>query len=192
MAGCDYVINDNNKEIITKLIIYFNGSPLAEDLGISLKKGIFLCGNFGAGKTEIFRITHKYLENIANPNPNIYRNTSVEEILTTLRRGTDDSNLFTFNQIENTFGIKKSNPLNICINEFAVNYDMKIYGTEASILMESFYMKRYEIFQNNRKLTHATCNYDIETIQKSFPERIVDRFKEMFNILELKGGSFRK
>jgi DNA replication protein DnaC len=190
LADPEYVVTPENTDMVKKMLIYFSGSKLAEQYGLSLNKGLFICGDFGVGKTWLFKFTHRYLAELYNPN--IYRNTSVEEILTTIRRNSDDSNIYTFNSKENTFGVKKQSPINICINEFAVSYDMKIYGTEADVLMESFYMKRYEVFQNFNKLTHATCNYDLLTLQKNFPEKIVDRFKEMFNFVELKGKSYRK
>ena len=45
---------------------------------------------------------------------------------------------------------------------------------------------------DNGALTHATCNYKIDTLTEFYGLTTTDRFKEMFNIIELKGESFRK
>ena len=55
-----------------------------------------------------------------------------------------------------------------------------------------FMMKRYDIFQTYKKLTHITMNLDTDDIKDMFSERLVDRFREMFNIISLTGKSFRK
>jgi predicted ATPase len=191
LAGKDYNYTENNRKIITGLIYYFNGNYISEsEFGISLNKGIFICGEPGCGKSTIFKIFHNYLKYIANPNPNLYRQVSVEEIISSHRTNLD-ANQLTYNLKENIYGKKEKSPINICINEFASNYDAKIYGTDVNEIMDSFYMKRYEVFQQFGKLTHATSNFDIQDISNMFRIELVDRFKEMFNIIELKGKSFR-
>jgi len=51
-------------------------------------------------------------------------------------------------------------------------------------------MIRYELFQERDAITHATSNYYPGDL-KCFDDALLDRFKEMFNFIELKGDSFR-
>ena len=55
-----------------------------------------------------------------------------------------------------------------------------------------FLMKRYDIFQEYDKMTHVTMNFDSQDLTKVFPPKIIDRFKEMFNIIPIDEKSFRK
>lgn len=178
---------------------YFAGDPLVESIEIadgqmvSLDKSLVLCGNYGVGKTAIFRIIHKWLELRLPPGErwNTFRITSTEEIL----RDMSDSKWLDApnqNNITTIDGVDIRRPLHICINEFGYQYDAKIYGTRANELIDQFLMKRYDIFQSDGKLTHATMNLDADGLRDAFEDRLIDRFREMFNIVPVMGKSFRK
>lgn len=179
----NYEFTDSLAKIYTSLIYYFNG----ENRDYDLNKGIALVGTFGAGKTTLFRVIRKYLKLIENPNPNLFKITSTEDIITEMQR----SNHLDSELLYNRNGVYKR-PLNIVINEFGFDYDGKTYGTQNRELIEMFLMKRYDIFQEHGKLTHVTTNMDALDLKEIFTVRIIDRFKEMFNMIPVQGGSFRK
>jgi len=157
-------------------------------------KSIILMGPYGIGKTIAFRIIHRMLE-LRYPDPservNTFRETSMEEIINAMRSD-DYLDGTLFYGIETVDGIRLRKPLNILINEFGVEYSGKHYGTPIHELIDQFLMKRYEIFQVNKKLTHATMNFNADELKSKFDKRLIDRFREMFNFIPMKGESFRK
>jgi len=171
----DYIINENNKYVITSLLEYFTGNG-----NLDLKKGIYLHGSFGTGKTIIMQIIRKLLSVFFPFSPNGFYSTSVEQIIDHYKK---ENNLTKFGNNGDDI------PLNICINEFGKKLNEKIYGTDANAILESLFMIRYELFQQGR-LTHVTSNFNPQKL--NMEPTIKDRMIEMFNIIELKGESFRK
>ena len=98
----------------------------------------------------------------------------------------------TYNTITAVTGAVKRQPKHVLINEFGYQYDIKHFGTDVNELIEAWLMKRYDIFQDYKKLIHITSNFGIKDLQANFHPKVVDRFREMFNFIELKGKSFRK
>lgn len=61
------------------------------------------------------------------------------------------------------------------------------YGNSLNVV-EELLSRRYD----RRKMTMVTTNLKMDQIKKVYRERIYDRVREMFNILEFKGPSHRK
>lgn len=174
-AGKDYVINQNNSAIITDLLKYFTGNG-----DLDMRKGIYLFGNFGVGKTIIFHTIRKLLSELFPFSPNGFAITSIEQII----------EMYKFEKSLLKFGYNKDDlPVNLCINEFGKKMSEKIYGTDVNSILESLFMIRYELFQKG-KLTHVTSNYN--PAELDLPDIIKDRMVEMFNFIEIKGDSFRE
>jgi hypothetical protein len=189
IAGPDYIFTKELKTVWNNLFLYFIGSP---ESTLSLNKSIAITGSYGVGKSTIFSIIHRWLEWITLRNPNTFRISSTEEVISILQQKDWMSDVLVLNHNENLYGLNTPGPIHILVNEFAYQYDVKHYGTDVKQYMEMFIMKRYDIFQQFGKLTHVTMNFDSKSLDKNFSPRIVDRFREMFNVIELKGNSFRK
>ena len=159
---------------------------------LDLDKGIALMGVYGVGKSTIFNIWHDHLRFNHPFCDNLFINASLEEILDDISEHGYINRKFVNNVTETSCGSKNINPRHILINEFGQRYDIKTYGTDINQLFESFMMKRYDIFQQRKKLTHITTNFGADELENLFHPKLIDRFKEMFNIIELKGESFRK
>jgi len=180
------------------VLLYFAGDPSVETIEIngqfiSLDKSLVLYGKYGCGKTAIFRIIHKWIElkTIACDRPNTFRETTTENILHDMA----DKNWMDLPNQNNVVvidGIPVRRPLHICVHEFGYQYDAKVFGTDANELIDIFFMKRYDIHQRDYKLTHGTMNVDADGLRDVFSERLIDRFREMFNIIPVMGNSFRK
>jgi hypothetical protein len=192
IAGPTYVFTDEIKDVWNMLFLYFIGSSEVEKYGISLNKSIALTGTYGIGKSTIFRIIHKWLEMIQFRNSNTFRISSTEEIINIFQQKDWIDNVVLLNMTENIAGVRIPKPIHVLINEFGYMYDVKSYGTNVQEYIEIFIMKRYDIFQEYGKLTHLTTNFSVDQLKNNFPPRIFDRFREMFNLIELKGASFRK
>lgn len=115
----EFVIDDNNRDVLRFLLLYFNNCPLAEEVfpgrGYKLHKHIMLHGNVGAGKTLLMEIFSEYLR--YTENLNFFHNLSVTQMINyyTLHNNLDR---YTFNEEENKgFQCK---PVNICLNDIGV------------------------------------------------------------------------
>jgi len=188
IAGENYNWTDEIKEVHAKLLMYFLGIPGE----LSLNKGVALVGVYGVGKSIIFNIWHEYLRKLHPFNQNLFIISSVEDINSDIAKDGFLDRKYCYNVKFNCNGVTIKDPRHLLINEFGHRYEMKSYGTDINELFESFLMKRYDIFQQNKKVTHITTNYGTNDLKKNFSEKLIDRFKEMFNIIELKGESFRK
>lgn len=206
LAGAGYIMKSEHEQIIIGMIYYFNGlEEQAKKAGFDLSKGIGLTGTWGVGKTTIFGVFHDYLEKICPPdyNPNTFRITSTDEIIESLRDKSKREafkTLFLLNTLDSVDGGSKPNPIHICINEFGARYDIKDYGSDVNDLFDTFMMHRYDIFIKYGKVTHMTTNYGAKDLEKIFSRndletpdaKLPDRFREMWNMKNLKGTSFRK
>jgi DNA replication protein DnaC len=184
----DFEINDNLKPIYSALHCYFHGQQGALDLN----KGVALVGEFGLGKTTAFKVFHEYLKTYYPFNPNLFVVSSVEDLMNELNSSEWVNKKLTYNIDQSARGGNFKNPRHVLINEFGYMYAIKNYGTDVNQLIEAWIMKRYDIFQEFRKVTHITSNFSRMEISKNFHPKVVDRFKEMFNIITLEGKSLRK
>jgi len=187
-AGINYVYNEQLKDILPEIVKYFNGHKCRYDL----KKGLFIYGNLGVGKTTIFDITRMYLNDVSKRNINAYKISSIEKIINHFKTE-NDLDIYGYNVKADERGIYKA-PINLLINEIGteMSYQIKNYGSSFNDEFNSMLMARYEVFIEFGKLTHATSNVTPYELFKFYDEKLVDRFIEMFNFIELKGKSFRK
>jgi len=206
IIGEGYIMTPEHEYLIKGMIYYFNGmEEKAKEYGFHISKGIGITGAWGVGKTTLFGAFHEYLAKLCqiDYNPNTYRITSLDEIADMLTRvdiKRDFSNLFLLNSIETGDGTIKHKPIHICINELGVRYDIKNYGSDINEMIDIFLAHRYDIFIKYGKVTHMTTNYGAKDLEKIFSKgndrnqdvKLPDRFKEMWNMRNLKGESFRK
>lgn len=170
--------------IATALIYYFNGNEKV----YNLNKGLALTGNYGCGKSTLMRVFRNYSKMLANPNPNLFKVISIEDVINIMSKPNSVESSILLNVDEKGF----PKPIHILVNEFGYEYGGKSYGTDKSELIETFIMKRYDIFQEYKKVMHVTMNYDSKDLQAIFNEKVYDRLKEMLNIVHMTGDSFRK
>lgn len=183
-----FVVNENNKRILRLLLLYFTGSKdftaFATELGIiepSLNKGLMMVGGVGTGKSLLFDIFKKYTGQILRANS--FRSyTSIAIIDDVNVNGVEYLELFNEN-----FGY----PITCYIDDIASkNEVVKHYGTEYNVI-EQLLSIRYNIFSRYKKLTHVSSNKYPNEFKGLYDIRVIDRMKEMFNILELNCESFR-
>jgi len=183
-----YLFTPEIKELTKNMFFYF----LGKDTDLDKRKGVALIGKYGVGKSILFQLMHDFLEKHFYNCPNTFRISSIEEIIdATSKQGWIDG-IFCRNIKEDVRGGTISRPVHLLINEFGHKYDVKSFGSNVNENIEMFLMKRYDLFQQNNILTHITTNYDSSDFKTKFDPRVVDRFKEMFNMQYLDGESFRK
>ena len=188
-----FVIDDNNRNVIRFLLYYFNGCPLAEEVfpgrGYKLHKNIMLQGGVGVGKTMLMQVFSEYLMRIRSPR--FFYNLSVTQMVNyyTLHNNLDR---FTFNDEENK-GFQCT-PVNICLNDIGIQ-DKTFFGMDTGLLTDEFLHARNEIWTQYGKCAHLTTNLDDKALRKRFERndgfgRLIDRFKT-YNIIPMGGVSRR-
>lgn len=193
IVGEDFIYTEENREMLNKLFFYFLGSKeQCDKRNVSLKKGFAIFGEYGCGKTMLFKIIHQFLSSDLKTHCNNFRIVSIEDIIKTASGDDFLDSPLVYNMTQNEHGVFIRKPIHVLVNEFGSKYNVKLYGTDVNELIEMFWMKRYEIHTDYNKFTHITANTDINDIIANNTLKVVDRFKEMFQIHVLKGTSFRK
>ena len=178
----NWVINDLNRDVFIYLISWLSGNSIAQDSNIVLdaKKGIFLCGGTGNGKTSTMKIIQKFC--LDNPEYRFrhFKMKPMSEILDDMANG-----------------IQPKLEGNWCIDDIGVNYFevAKVYGNTfhpLPYLIDKLYLN----FKNGF-LLHVTSNETPKEImyknpnaprsewvfKDGFDERIRSRIFEMFNVI---------
>ena len=78
----------------------------------------------------------------------------------------------------------------LVINDIGIESNLNDYGTNRNVIADLLFL-RYRQFQKYGKRTFLTANLKRDTIESRYATKLADRFKEMFNFVELKGESKR-
>ncbi len=188
IVGGDYGISEENKHCLDIIMDYMLGI----EGEIDLSKGIALYGDFGPGKSIMMEAFNETLKTSQISASNSFMVTSVEAIISDASKdGYLDCGSLLNTSDTVTGGVIK-NPRHVLINEFGYTYTGKSYGTSVEEKVEVFLMKRYEIFQRYKKVTHITTNFTPNQLDEMYKGRLSDRFAEMFHFVKLEGKSKRK
>lgn len=174
----DFEIHEHIKPILKSLLLYFTGDKKST---LDLNKGIMLVGGVGTGKTLLSNIFKAYTMEIIQINS--YRWYTSQEIIDSVN--TEGAKYL------DKFGIIADKPITCYIDDIASSNEIVMhYGTKTNV-MEQLLSMRYNVYERFKKLTHVSTNmYPTELIEL-YGDRVVDRMKMMFNIIELKGTSRR-
>ena len=190
----EFVIDDDNRQVIRFLLYYFNNCKEAENVfpgrGYKLHKNIMLQGGLGVGKTMIMQCFSEYLKRIKSPR--FFHNLSVTQMVNyyTIHNNFDRYTFFE----EGGKGFMPK-PENVCLNDVGLNDDKVFYGMNTSVLTDDFLLARNDIWAGWDKFAHITTNLDDKALTDRFTKgdkygRLVDRFKT-YNVIPLTGNSRR-
>lgn len=178
----DFIVTENLKHTLNILCSYFLG--VSGEL--NLNKGIFLIGGYGVGKSTIMMSMRRWLADNWNKDHQIgngFMVTSIEEIIQDYK---ESKSLDRW--VNNSDDCYRPGARHLLINEFGLDLKDKIYGVDSNQIIKSLMKMRYDLFQNYGKLTHVTSNFD----PNSDDGALMDRYVEMFNVVEVPGKSFRE
>lgn len=189
--GKKFILDDNNRQVMRFLMLYFNASPLAlkvfPDKDYSLDKNIMLVGEAGVGKTLIMEVFKLYLDRLHSPMA--FHTVSQTQMLNHFKQN-NNIDLFTFNTSESK--TYEGKPFSLCLNDLGLR-TQKFFSNDLERIIEEFLYARYEIWEQQCKATHITTNLDKENFDRLFGDehgRLLDRLK-MFNVIQVGGQSRR-
>lgn len=173
--------------------MYFSNNPAFEnyyndktdkqcfDGELSLKKGIYLVGNVGSGKTLILELINKMLE--------------VKFMIVACDIITDNVRIDGVGSYSKYCKIYKDNSdtelNNILFDDLGVESKAKYYGDVINPMYDIL-MRRYRAFCNHGVKTHFTSNVGLNDLVSTYDIRFESRIKEMCNIIKLGGSAKSK
>jgi DNA replication protein DnaC len=150
------------------------------------KKGVLVIGNIGAGKSALMKIMQR-----------VFKDSKSKFRLVNAYDLKDLSEIYTISQIKEMYGFDLKHDL--YIDDIGFSVDVKRYGNTVNIITEIL-MDRYDLFVSTGIKTHLSSNImthivnDINnkpTLKIIYGARIVDRIKEMCEVIIFKGNSQR-
>ncbi|SFW74474.1 hypothetical protein SAMN05661012_04167 [Chitinophaga sancti] len=172
MFGRDFIIDDVDKPVITKLLAYFlKDKTVAEAEGLDLKKGILLMGPTGCGKTAIMKI----MSNFCAAKDRLEFRSSNEVVLDFDTRAYEAIIQFTKKSFYST-----GHPRVYCFDDLGLEPDGHHYGKSVNVMREVL-LSRYNYFISRRMITHVTTKLYSEELGERYGEHIRSRMREMFN-----------
>ena len=187
LKEASFNVSDANRTLVIDLCAWLSGCNVQNEENKSIlldaKKGIFLCGGTGNGKTTLMKI----LQKIGNNNPEYlfrgFKIKSMSELLVDMK----NENMNTADYVKSSW----------CFDDIGVNYYevSKIYGNRFHPLPYLIDMM-YNTFKSGFPV-HVTSNLTPKEIlytnpnapqgerkfKEGFDERIRSRIYEMFNVL---------
>lgn len=146
------------------------------------KKGLLIVGGIGVGKSAMMKIMQR-----------IFKDTNSRFRLVNAYELKDLSELYTIAQVKEMYGYDLKSDL--YIDDIGFSVDVKRYGNTVNIITELL-MERYDLFINSGFKTHLSSNLktaitnDISntpTLKTMYGARILDRMKEMCEVINFKG-----
>lgn len=176
--GRRFIIDESNRNYFNFLCHYFSEDiKFEEELRGNLKKGLMVFGDVGTGKSSSFNIIQniskkyevrhlRFMKMTANEVVTKYNETPAKDsVIRDCSKGTMYFDDLGSENIASNFG---KEDIFIRILEF-----------------------RYNDFIEKGTKTYLTTNYTLEQIYERYGVKVFDRFKEMFNFLEVRGKSKR-
>lgn len=189
---------DYQKPVITALGLYFMNNPAFENLDtkiyndtglqFSLNKGLYIFSPPGCGKTllmDMFRFNPRQCYGLVQCS---------RLALQASREG--DSLVTKFCSIVKNGDLFPTAPfgqeeVGVCYNDLGTEHNPVTYFGNKINIMEKIMLDTYD-----RKVPfwhrHVTTNLTSGQMKETYGVRVTDRFRQMFNIIDIKGKSLRK
>ncbi|MEB3344327.1 hypothetical protein U6A24_02585 [Aquimarina gracilis] len=176
----NFIVNEDNKSFLNIFCKYFSQDPDFETSHKGeLRKGLFVFGSQGTGKTSSFKIMQ-----------NVSKEYSLKQVWTPI--------VYTQKVVEQ-FNLAESGKTDYVIQYFSKGKfmfdDLGAEKEASNFGKEDIFGRimelRYNQFLQKGTKTFVTSNLNFEDIKNRYGTRLYDRFYQMFNVLELGGESKR-
>jgi len=172
-------LTQNDKHVYRMLTKYFIKQSDGDFKG-DTNKGICLFGDVGSGKTIAMEVFAAFTCNNTN-----------KFIVHDMKEIAREANL------HGVIAIKEFTKGICCYDDVGFEEQVNHYGSKICVFTEIVNVQ-YEKFRNTGKPFHMTTNlgfnndFGFGTLFSKYDRRVVDRLREMMNIIELTGNSKRK
>jgi len=178
-VGGELKVHKGNEKQIDLICAYLNREPKFIEAGYSFKKGLWLMGNYGSGKTELLKTYRTAKKILFKEIVGFKTCVQMNEAFLRLNEMT--------NQIEGdkaivTFANKNDDTERIFDDLGEEELTVNDYGNKTCI-MARILSERYK--GTPKVKTHVTTNLTREQVQQQYGGRIESRIYEMFNFIAL-------
>lgn len=166
-----------NSEIFRLLCLYFTQDPRFEESGeFSLRKGLFLVGPVGCGKTSLMKLCW------SNPAQS-YSVISCNKVSYNFaEEGYDSLRKYWGHRFPRQDDVFRHRQLGICFDDLGTEDMVKNFGNTTNAMKEVI-ENRYSQLEDHR-LTHITTNLSFDQIEDAYGPRVRSRIREMFNVIK--------
>ena len=180
----EYKYNDELRNIWRDLIEYFTGNYKE----LNPNKGLLFVGPIGCGKTTIFQILKAALKGKQEQFNAVGTWTLADEYQSV---GMKFIGKYLFNE-EILRVYNRETPINLFIDDLGSEAIVShSYGDKRNVVNDII-LRRYELYKEYGVKTHGATNLTDDLLFPRYEPKVVDRMKEMFNIVYLSNGSWRK
>ena len=181
-TNMDFEVDGSNKSFLQHFCKYWNREVAFEVIAnISLKKGLFVFGSYGTGKTTSFRI----IQNLAKQyqvKELWFPSISTQEVVDRFNMEKNKEDVIRY--------FSKGTFLFDDLGSETAGNNIYQYGKEEVFVR--ILLNRYRNFEKLGTKTHITTNLGLKQVEERYGKQLADRFIEMFNLLKLDGPSRRK
>lgn len=183
----NFEIDSNNKFAMDFFIAYFSDTENLSKMGGKARKGVFLHGGIGTGKSLLFEILDEIYKAQKNP---IFRIKTIhtialaESVISELSR----PNQFAPND-KSTY--TKSTTGSIHFEDLGAERKLNHFGNSIEVMSDIIQLRYCHLKKASYK-TFITTNLCPDEVRNRYGERVYDRMFEMFNFIEMTGKSRRK
>ena len=184
--GLHFRLFKEDKDVILQLYAYFTGDiNLCKHYGIDLRKGLFLSGKTGVGKTVHMKILRQFM----SYKERFKMKSCTQLALEYMDQGSQILTKYGRNYVDHV----DQNTINqsYCLDDIGTEDEVKHYGTQINVLGQIILM-RYELYQERQVLTHFTSNLTAPQIEKHYGDRVRSRLREMCNWIQYTAESTDK
>lgn len=175
-----FKIDIYNRQVVSDLFNY----TIRKEGNLDIKKGIWLEGPNGTGKSTLLRICAEFQKQIIGKG---FLLLNCSHIATQYANGEETLDKYTYAH----FSIP-NRPVTMAFDELG-REPIPVYRYNTSLNIMQFILQiRYNLWQQQNIIqTHITTNFDADDIERLYGDFIRDRRKEFFNIISLEGPSRR-
>lgn len=157
---------------------YFTGSPKFTARGYDLKKGLHCIGPVGTGKTQAFEVFRELLRSQIT----FFKMIESRHLVRDYKSQND--------AVIDKYGRHAKTPC--CFDELGLEEQgVRVFGNTTNVMAEIM-ADRYQLYIRTGLKTYTISNLGMKGFGELYGPRMADRIKEMSNIIEVNGESFRK
>lgn len=177
-----------NKKVIKQLAYYFSNDKRFNNPKdqYGLKKGIYLFGDVGVGKSTLMESFRKAALEFSIPNPKLnedirFMSYNWREISEKIRNNVPGV-IEAYSNSKLNSGAKNY-PRNYYFDEFKSTPKLQTYGSAVDLI--DILLNRYNHFQTHGIKTHLSTNLSPHDLVGFMPKELLSRMEEMFNFIRM-------